>query len=71
MVAASTNDFLVSASPSTLIAVGRGGPISVPSRLKLKLKVTLAFPTPAGGVQHAWMASPTSAIVSSGAALHG
>ncbi|ESX00344.1 hypothetical protein X769_23375 [Mesorhizobium sp. LSJC268A00] len=39
--------------------------------MKLKLKVTLAFPTPAGGVQHAWMASPTSAIVSSGAASEG
>jgi len=27
-----------------------GGPINVPSRLKLKLKVTLAFPASAGGV---------------------
>ncbi|WP_352442035.1 MULTISPECIES: hypothetical protein [unclassified Mesorhizobium] len=41
------------APPSTLMAVGLGGPISVPSRLKLKLKVTLAVPASAGGVQHA------------------
>jgi hypothetical protein len=68
-VAASTNDFFALASPSTLMAVGLGGPISVPSRLKLKLSVTLAFPASAGGVQHAWIAARTSFMVLSVAAF--
>src|SRR5258708_14298226 len=67
--AASTNCFFASASPATLIPLGRGGPISVPSRLKLKLSVTKEPFEPAGAVQHARIAAPTSSIVLSGAAI--
>ena len=53
----------------TLIPLGRGGPINVPSRLKLKLSVTNESFDLAGGFQHARIAAPTSSIVLSGAAM--
>ena len=59
-MAASMNAFRALSSPATLAAVGRGGPISEPSRLKLKLRVTVEFPASAGGVQHAWIVKTKS-----------
>jgi hypothetical protein len=51
------------------MAVGLGGPISLPSRLKLKLNVTTEPEVPAGGFQQACIAAPTSSMVLSGSAL--
>jgi len=53
------------------MAVVFGGPISVPSRLKLKLSVTEELSELAGGVQHASKAAPTSFMLLSDAATDG
>jgi hypothetical protein len=54
-----------SASPGTLAAASRGGPISMPSRLKLKLRVTKEPFEPTGAFQHAPIAAPTSSMLRS------
>jgi hypothetical protein len=51
------------------MSVGIGGPISVPSRLRLKLSVTEEPFEFAGGFQQASRACPTWSIESSGAAV--
>ena len=66
--AAATNCLRACSSPFTSIAVACGGPMSDPSRFRLKFSVTDEFVVPAGGCQHARMALPTSPVVVAGSA---